>query len=335
MEELTEHEEQVFVDLRWRLRWPGIEDVKFVAATNPTGKGMHWVKRLWILREFPEELAPYADQFHFVKALPTDNPHLPASYLEKLKSLPAGLRAALMEGSWDVFEGQAFPEWRRDVHTCKPFPIPSWWKRWGGNDPGYNDPGVWYWCAADEDGNVYVYREATFYNEYYSDQARRVAALTGGERIYPWYAGADAFPKEKGSAAGKAWVDHYIEAGLTGFKRVDTSPGTRGKRAGTMHEYLKVKDVLLPDGTPAKRAKLRIFETCPKIIETLPSLPIDELDREAVGDCAIDHWYDALSYAVWSWHTDRSEAPAAPRYAPGSAGALLGHAEVGKAGRKR
>ena len=54
VDELTKISEEDFIDLRTRLRWPGIDNPKFIGATNPGGTGHLWVKRLWIDRQFPE-----------------------------------------------------------------------------------------------------------------------------------------------------------------------------------------------------------------------------------------------------------------------------------------
>jgi hypothetical protein len=40
----------------------------------------------------------------FVPALPLDNPHLPASYIEMLKSLPPQQRKRLLEGDWNYMD---------------------------------------------------------------------------------------------------------------------------------------------------------------------------------------------------------------------------------------
>ena len=48
VEELTQSEEIKFHRLRSRLRWTGIPNPKFIAATNPGGIGHEFVKRLWM-----------------------------------------------------------------------------------------------------------------------------------------------------------------------------------------------------------------------------------------------------------------------------------------------
>ncbi len=101
VDEINRNPVVTFRELRKRLRWAGIKDVKFLAACNPRGEA--WVKNMWVKRLFPpEENEPY--EFVFVPALPTDNPHLDASYYKALESLPEAERKAFLEGDWDSFE---------------------------------------------------------------------------------------------------------------------------------------------------------------------------------------------------------------------------------------
>jgi len=101
VDEINRNPEVTFRELRKRLRWAGIKDVKFLAACNPRGEA--WVKNRWVKRMFPpEENEPY--EFVFVPALPTDNPFLDASYWKSLESLPEAERKAFLEGDWDSFD---------------------------------------------------------------------------------------------------------------------------------------------------------------------------------------------------------------------------------------
>src|SRR3990167_9848779 len=101
VDEINRNQKPTFIELRKRLRWPGIKDVKFLAGCNPIGKA--WVKNMWVKRLFPpEEKEQY--EFVFVPALPTDNPHLPQEYYKSLESLPENQRKAMLEGNWDAFD---------------------------------------------------------------------------------------------------------------------------------------------------------------------------------------------------------------------------------------
>lgn len=101
VDEINRNPIVTFRELRKRLRWPGIKDVKFLAACNPIGEA--WVKNIWVKRMFPpEENEQY--EFVFVPALPTDNPYLDVSYYKSLESLPDAQRKAFLEGNWDAFD---------------------------------------------------------------------------------------------------------------------------------------------------------------------------------------------------------------------------------------
>lgn len=101
VDEINRNPVVTFRELRKRLRWAGIKDVRFLAACNPRGEA--WVKNMWVKRMFPpEENEQY--EFVFVPALPTDNPHLDASYWKNLESLPEAERKAFLEGDWDSFD---------------------------------------------------------------------------------------------------------------------------------------------------------------------------------------------------------------------------------------
>lgn len=102
IDEITQIPLEVFEILNTRLRWPGIENTKFIAATNPIGELMLWVRQFFIEKNLKPELN---EQIFYVKALPTDNPYLPESYFENLKTLPEAERKALLEGDWYAFEG--------------------------------------------------------------------------------------------------------------------------------------------------------------------------------------------------------------------------------------
>lgn len=101
VDEINRNNITTFRELRKRLRWAGVKDVRFLAACNPIGEA--WVKNMWVKRLFPpEENEQY--EFVFVPALPTDNPYLDASYYKSLESLPEAQRKAFLEGNWDAFD---------------------------------------------------------------------------------------------------------------------------------------------------------------------------------------------------------------------------------------
>ena len=101
VDEINRNPVTTFRELRKRLRWEGIPDVRFMAACNPIGEA--WVKNMWVKRLFPpEEKEQY--EFVYVPALPTDNPYLPQEYYKSLESLPEAQRKAYLEANWDAFD---------------------------------------------------------------------------------------------------------------------------------------------------------------------------------------------------------------------------------------
>jgi len=68
---------------------------KILMTCNP---GQVWLKKVFYLPYNDNTLEPNKA---FVPALPLDNPHLPATYIEMLKSLPPGQRRRLLEGDWN------------------------------------------------------------------------------------------------------------------------------------------------------------------------------------------------------------------------------------------
>lgn len=327
IDEITRNPPEIFEFLALsRMRWPGIERTKFMAATNPGGIGHTYVKRLWIDKDFPPRLAHLAPQFKYIQALPTDNPHLHKSYIDKLRALPDNLRRAFLEGDWNSFAGQVFGELRHEVHVVKPFAIPDWWLRWGSNDPGFTDPGVWHWHTVDGDGRVYIYREETFDEEtcgeriHYSQQARKVRELSGEEAIQWWVTGMDAFSRNP--ETGKSIIDYYESGGLSGFRKPIHGPGSVMTRVGVTHEYLRP----YKNSEGKLIAKLAIFDTCKRLISTLPTIPHDDQKVEEIDKrCPHLHWWDSASYGICSWHTTNSTEPERSRIVKGSLGDILGH----------
>lgn len=287
VDELTKNGRDTFDILRGSLRWPGISQTRFIAATNPGGPGHLWVKQLWIDRDFPPELADRADEFVFVRALPADNPHLSETYWDELNSLPDDLRRAWVEGDWNVFAGQVFGEWREHLHVCDPFEIPDDWIRWRAIDWGYSQPMCCLWLAQKPgDERVYVYRELYATGLTDREQARKVREMTGDEKIRWTLADPSMWTRKSHEGVTFSTADEY------GAERVWLTAADNDRLNGVrkVHEMLRVRD----DGRPG----LIVFRTCSNLIRTLPALPYDTTRVEDVDTKAEDHGYDALRYAI-------------------------------------
>lgn len=105
---------------------------------NPGGQGHGYIKRIFIDRNYEEGENP--DDYSFIQALVQDNAALceaDPNYVKYLEALPPKLKKAWLYGSWDMFQGQFFEEFRDDpehytdrkwTHVIEPFNIPPGWK---------------------------------------------------------------------------------------------------------------------------------------------------------------------------------------------------------------
>jgi len=327
VDELTKHEEATIQQLLSCLRSPLGFPPRFRASCNPGGIGHAWVKKRYInptnkgKKEYRDEVTN--NRIAFIPATVYDNHAIMTNdpaYVRRLENLPEKKKQAFLHGDWDMYDGQAFEEFDLDIHVIEPFDIPLHWYRWRSVDNGHTDPFAWYWFAVDETGFVYIYREFTrekFHPKLtYTEQAEQVLQLSrhkkyqeGEPIIYEepvgiTFAGHDAFATHP-MAAGKTIAYYYMQAGLTPIVK---SIPDRAMRKAVWHEYLFPFE---KDGKMV--AKVRIFNTCEKLIETLPQLSEDEKDPEKVEECSFDHWYDGAGYGLVSYHANKSSLPEAPK----------------------
>lgn len=294
VEELTKNDRQTFDDLRFRLRWPGVAHTPFCAASNPGGIGHAWVKKLWIDGDFSgDDEAFDPSRFAFIRALPKDNPHLGEGYWKQLDSLPPNMRRALRDGDWSVFAGQAFSEWRDNLHVVEPFAIDDDWTRWIAIDYGYAAPFCALWLARSPDkASIVVYREMYATEWRAQRQAIEIRAASKGERIDALVADPSMWQRREGTS-GDCLADEYKREGL------DIVPANNNRIAGKgyVHEALNWKE-LPGNGRIMKAPRLQVFRNCRNLIRTLPALPLDDIRFEDVNSRAEDHCYDALRYGL-------------------------------------
>lgn len=155
VDEITKNPEKSFHILRASMRWPGLEDVRFVAASNPEA---NWVRSYWIEKNLPDELHGFEDEFAFVPALPDDNPYLPPSYWQMLDTLPGAMRAAWRYGDWYAgVEGLVYENFSAENLTDQeplahlPFEVAI--------DDGYIDPRAVLFIQRQPGGDVLVFDE--------------------------------------------------------------------------------------------------------------------------------------------------------------------------------
>lgn len=321
VDELTKNELEVFTFLRMRLRWPGIEDTKFLAATNPGSIGHGWVKGLWKDGLFPEELKDVADQFAFVQALATDNPHNASSYIEQLNSLPEHERKIYRDGNWDTFAGQVFGEFDRSVHVCRPFRIPAHWPVWRAMDWGFTKPYCVLWFTMSPEGVIYIIRELYGMvrgkpNAGVAETARQVRRQVAeveasildehGHKVKVLYGVADPACWAKTGVAGTdeaaqspSVIDEFCDSTVKGVPVITWSRGQNDRMQGKQQLHLRLRGWNYDE--EAKKVTspaLVMFDCCTHTIRTIPALVYDEHKIEDVDTDGEDHPYDTVRYGI-------------------------------------
>lgn len=291
IDELTHMTEYMYRYMRSRLRTSKKNVLpNFFASTNPGGVGHAFVKKLWIDRAgYGERDKP--EEYDFIPARVYDNPYNNPEYIDELEQLPDDERRALLEGDWDVFSGQYFREWRREMHVVDPFPIPATARRVIGIDYGYSAPSAVLWLAEIGE-SVYVYRELYGPGMTYTQLANEVVKRTPeNELISQIPVDPAIFAKNPDTAFSGA--DRFKQAGLR------VSPANNERVAG----WQVVREWVHPTFNPnAERdtPKLYVFSNCVNLIRTLPSMIHDKTHVEDLDTRGEDHACDALRYAAMS-----------------------------------
>ncbi len=293
LEEATQFTEFQFQSLTESNRSSGLCKVPFPPrmyfTCNPGGVGHTWVKRLFVNRMYHNK--ERAEDYTFIPALVYDNDYIMTNdpdYVRALENLPEDRRKAMLYGDWDIFEGQYFTEWKRDIHVINPFPIIPSWKRYFAMDYGL-DMLAGYWIAVDTVGRAYVYKEIYQSGLLMSQAAQAIKAQTN-EDIYNYMAPPDLWNRRQDT--GKSVADVFAEHGIS---------LTKAQNDRVMGWY-NLKEWLQPvqDECGQTIANLRVFSNCKNLIRCLPEL---QYDTKNPNDCAtepheITHAPDALRYFV-------------------------------------
>ncbi len=293
IDEATQLTEYQFSTLKGCLRGVGKYPRRMYLTCNPGGVGHSWVKRLFIDRRFRE--GETASDYKFIQALVYDNKVLTErdpEYVEGLKSLPDRLRAAWLEGRWDLFEGQFFPEFSRELHVCAAHEVEG--MRFCAFDYGF-DRFALLVCSV-RDGNLTVLREHCESNLTISEAGERLMRICGLER--------ERGHEIRYAVASPDLWNRRQESGLSGFEimsKVCDVPLIKADNR-RIPGWRALREALHREGG------LKIFEGCRELIESMESLLTDTAEPEDASDepHSVTHAPEALRYAVMS-RIDESE----------------------------
>ena len=280
------------------LRSVGGVPIQLVTTFNPGGPGHHWLKQRYVkpaplgnrilTRELPNGKQ---HQYVYIPSRVEHNRILLAQdpgYIDRLHLVGSPeLVRAWLEGDFEIHEGTYFPEFGTR-HIVEPFPIPKHWSKYVGFDWGYHSPycAVWGAVSSGKDdsgaevrfpkGSIVIYRELSAKGQDNTDIAKQIVRLSEGEDPL-----MVADPSIFNTQGGPSIADQFKNAGIN-FRPADNERITG---------WNEIRRRLKPNP-----AYLYITTACTYLLETLPSLPIDQRHPEDLDTQADDHAADALRY---------------------------------------
>ncbi len=311
--------EKVFLILMSRLRLAHIPRRFGFLACNPAPG--NWIYNRFVL---PTEDGSISKNYFYVTATTKENPHLPADYIPTLlESYPDELIKRYMEGKWEVYEGQIYPEFNRKTHVIKPFMVPKSWEHIVAIDHGMVNPTCALWAAIDYDGNVYIY------DEYYqpgivSQHAKAILEKSRNIEVSLWLIDPSTGTKSR-EKDGMPWsvTEEYEDHGIYAI------PANDQKLAGInrVKEFLKVNPKKRnPRNEDMGSPRLFIFSNCKNLQWEITQYQWKQLRSLSVRNAPEqprdfnDHAMDALRYMIMSRFPPparRDSRPGVPMVAPG------------------
>ena len=281
----------------------GVSDTQLTLTFNPGGPGHTWLRERFV------KPAPLGMQllywdlptgkkvpYIYIPSRITDNKILldkDPDYIDRLHMVGSPeLVRAWLEGDFEITEGSYFPEFGAR-HIIRPFTIPSHWARYLGYDWGYRSPFAAVWGAVssgkDDAGNevpypqgsIVIYREIWGTQVENTDQADRIAKLSGSENPI-----AVADPSIFNSNGGPRIADQFNQV-FAKYKHPSFRPADNDRPSG----WSQIRQRL-----QAPTPMLYIFSSCPYLLDTLPALQVDPRKPEDCDSAGDDHAADALRY---------------------------------------
>ena len=309
MEEATQFTEFMYQTLTECNRSSGMMKEKFSPrmyfTCNPGGVGHAWVKRLFIEKNYRNK--EKRDNYKFIRSTVYENDFLMENnpeYVEALENLPEQRRKAMLDGDWDIFEGQFFTEWRDDIdhyddrcftHVIPPFVIPEHWPRYRGFDFGYAKPFSCSWYAIDPDGVMYKYRElygctgepdtgVRWEPERIAKEIRDIENKFEKGRYIRGIADPAIWNKEMGESVADIMTRYRIY-----FERGDND---------RLNGWMQIHNRLAFD--EIGKSMFYVFTTCVNHIRTIPTLIHDNVKVEDIESSGEDHIADEWRYVCMS-----------------------------------
>lgn len=264
---------------------------RLYASFNPGGIGHELVKSTFVTPHKKKD----EEKTRFIPSTYLDNPHLNKGYIEYLESLDGDLGRAWRDGDFDVFEGQAFSEWRDDKHVVNNFDYPlEQCTRIISFDWGYRDKGVASWLAFTPENRwgvrrCYLYRQLVQTETDPETWAKQLATYCSIDKVKYMVLPPDTFAHKESRVTIASTIEDALKPHRVSVVRADASPGSRISRKAITHMFFSDA----ADGKPYFQS----HEACTDFNESIKTLQYDTTNVEdiAPGD---DHSWDSAFYGV-------------------------------------
>jgi hypothetical protein len=287
-------------------------------ATNPRGPSHLYFKSNFVDRADPCT-AFRADQDEggmmrmFVPALLADNPTLTKNdpdYVNRVMGMgdPEVVKAYI-NGDWNCAEGAALPSFSREHHVKPKKARSIHWPVYVAYDYGFSAPySVLYFCIANGEsstdfnppkGSIVIVGE--IYGDDGKENGIREDVGTTAKKIYrfhqaefggslkPGPADNAIFSREQGPSIHDS-MSTATNGNVT-FVPADKSPGSR---IGGLAVIRRLLENVIRD--PHELSGFYVLDSCPRLIEHLSALALDEKDPEDVDTTQPDHDWDTTRY---------------------------------------
>lgn len=297
LEEATMFTEFQFQSLTESNRMSGNMKEEFVPrmyfTCNPGGVGHQWVKRLFIDKDYRG--SEKAEDYLFIPSNVYENKYLmerDPNYVRTLENLPEDRKQAMLYGNWDIYDGQFFPEFDRNLHVIEPFEIPEYWNRYIALDYGLDMFAVLF-VAVDTKGKAYVYNEIHKSDLIVSEALQTLKSYMRDKKYKEIYAPPDLWNRNRDT--GISTAEKFQDGGISFTK----AGNDRESGWLAVKEWLKKRKVRHEHtGELVNDTNLFIFSNCINLIRCIPQLQHDEKNPNDVSTepHEITHITDALRY---------------------------------------
>jgi hypothetical protein len=267
---------------------------------------------------WPSDGKPIGKTTCFIPARLTDHNLLGEDYVANLETQSGRLAQQLLEGCWEVTEGQYFDIWNKltMVQKRRDIPVEPWWPHWVGSDYGFSISiaAAYQMCWRPpyqeklEDGTVKDWRNGRMY---FLDEVGVPKTLAGDFSrliLRRWIL------DEAGNKLSTNYCAFYLSPDASAKTGLRGSEDLHSRKAQMDEELVKYGfawqnasndraggAIYLYNGL--KNGEIVVCDSCPQLIEALQTRLIDPDKADDVlkvsGD-PLDDYYDGARYAAYS-----------------------------------